>query len=299
MFESEFTRRLKPKTLGGYQKTYQLFKQIIAVSEPEAITANNIALFFKTLQERKRAVGKTFVQTGIKKSTVATYWSKLSAFFSWLENKQYIIKNPLSQMNYPTPAYEDKKFLRKRELERILTAIHLAHNNNLLLLKRNLLLFHLLLLCGLRKEELLQLQVRDIDFERRLLTIRHETSKSGRTRTIPLHSSLMIYLKDYLSERRKLQCPFLLVSCRTDTPLTESGIKHLVLALRNQSGVRFHLHQFRHTFAVNFLKTNNNIAKLKQLLGHKSLSMTLVYLRCIPAEEMKQDIESMSIDKMI
>jgi site-specific recombinase XerD len=81
--------------------------------------------------------------------------------------------------------------------------------------------------------------------------------------------------------------------------LSFDGLKHLVTVLRKWSGVRFHVHQFRHTFAVNFLKSSNNIAKLKQLLGHKDISMTIQYLRCLPPTEMRGDINGMSIDEFI
>ena len=77
------------------------------------------------------------------------------------------------------------------------------------------------------------------------------------------------------------------------------GLKHLVSTVICRSGIRFHLHQFRHTFAVNFLKSSNNIAKLKQLMGHKDIRMTMVYLRCLPTNEMRGDIENMSIDSLM
>jgi len=183
--------------------------------------------------------------------------------------------------------------------KRIITAIQTHHDNNLLLLKRNLVLFYTLLFCGLRKEELLLLQVRDIDFERKIITIRADTSKSGRSRTLPLHTTLHMYLKDYLAARKSYTTPYLIVSSARDHQLSEYGLNHWVEKMKDCSGVYFHLHQLRHTFAVNFLHSSNNIAKLKQLMGHKSIMMTMVYLRCLPVDQMRGDIENMTIDKMI
>jgi integrase/recombinase XerD len=111
----------------------------------------------------------------------------------------------------PTVHYEDRKFLKKEEIEKILSAI-IIHSTRSLVLRRNLIIFYLFLYCGLRKEELLQLQIRDIDLERKLLTVRSATSKVSRTRYIPLHSQLVLCLKEYLNERKKYTTPHLLVS---------------------------------------------------------------------------------------
>jgi integrase len=270
--------------------------------QPEAsldsLAPSMVIQFFKILDQRKRLVGRGVIKTGIRKSTVATYWSKLNSFFEWLKIKGYIQNNPFNELPYPTPVYEDKKFLKKEEIEKILTAI-LTKSDSILLLKRNLVIFHILLFCGLRREELILLQVRDIDFDRKMLTVRAETSKVKRTRYIPLHSQLIMYLKDYLQERRKYTTSLLLVSATKDKELCIGGLKHLVKKLIVNSGVHFHLHQFRHTFAVNFLMTSNNIAKLKQLLGHTDINMTIQYLRCLPTTEIRGDIENMSIDNLI
>jgi integrase len=299
IYECEFIRKVRPETLRGYSCTFTLFLKIASNTTPENLTAATLINFFRILQERKRIVGRGIPQIGIKKSTVATYWSKLNCFFKWLSLKKYIKRNPLSELPYPSPEYDDKKFLLKEEIEKIITAIHTDHDNNILILKRNLVLFYILLFCGVRREEIMLLQIRDIDFERKLLTLRGDTSKSGRSRQIPLHSITIMHLKDYIAARKQYTSPYLLVSSARDEKLTFHGLKHLVQRIRNSSGVQFHLHQFRHTFAVNFLKSSNNIAKLKQLLGHRSIASTMCYLRCLPTDELRGDIESMSIDKLI
>jgi integrase/recombinase XerD len=299
MYESEFVKRVRPETLRGYKTTFELFTRLTPSVTLDSLSTKKIVDFFKLLQERKRIVGKGIIKIGIKKSTVATYWGKLSCFFEWLVVKDYLMVNPLKEMRYPSPEYDDRKYLKKEEVEKIITAILTNHHDNILLLKRNLVLFYILIFCGLRREELLLLQIRDIDFERKMLTVRGDTSKSGRTRQIPLHSTTIMYLKDYLIARKKYVTPYLIVSKSRDERLTTNGLKHLIQKLNNSSEVSFHLHQLRHTFAVNFLKTSNNIVKLKQLLGHKNISMTIIYLRCLPTDELRADIENMNIDSLI
>jgi integrase/recombinase XerD len=298
LYESEFVKKVRPATLKGYSQTFRLFIKLVPQCSLDTVSSGTITHFFKILQERKRLVGKGIIKIGVKKSTVATYWKNLSVFFEWMVSKKHIEANPFKEMRYPSPVYEDRKYLKKEEIEKIIAAIHI-HHNNILVLKRNLVLFYILLFCGLRKQELLLLKVRDIDFERKMLTVSADTSKSGRTRHIPLHSSTIMYLKDYLSARKKYTTPNLFVSSLRDEKLSADGLIHVIQKLRYWSGVEFHLHQLRHTFAVNFLNTSNNVVKLKQLLGHKNISMTLIYLRCLPITQLVGDIENMSIDTFV
>ena len=114
-----------------------------------------------------------------------------------------------------------------------------------------------------------------------------------------MHSLLIRHLVDYLKDRREYKTPFLIVSKNRDDRLSNEGLKHIVIKLSTASGIKFHVHQFRHTFAVNFLKSSSNIAKLQQLLGHRDPSMTLQYVRCLPPHEMRQDIEIMRIDNFV
>lgn len=299
LLECEFVRKSRFETLRGYKQAFSIFIKLIPDASLESFTPSTISNFFKILQERKRIVGKGIIKVGVKKSTIAAYWTKLNSFATWLKMRNHISINPFSEMVHPSPVYEDKKFLKKEEIEKILTAIFNYSNKNLFIHKRNLLIFYVLLFCGLRREELILLQVRDIDLQRKILTVRGDTSKSGRTRHLPIHSQIMVYLKDYLAERKKLATPYLIASSTRDDKLSYDGLKHLVATLNLQSGIKFHLHQFRHTFAVNFLKESNNIAKLKQLMGHTDIRMTMAYLRCLPTKEMRGDIEAMSIDKLI
>ncbi|MBI3626724.1 tyrosine-type recombinase/integrase [Candidatus Uhrbacteria bacterium] len=55
----------------------------------------------------------------------------------------------------------------------------------------------------------------------------------------------------------------------------------------------------RHTFAINLLNNNVDIAKLKQLLGHRDIRMTASYVRCLPPETLSADINLLRLDKLV
>jgi site-specific recombinase XerD len=258
--------------------------------------------FFRRLETRSRLVGHGQQRVGVRSSTVATYRSKLNRFFEWLKANGNLHANPFAGLPYPRVEYEDRKYLTKSSVERVLTTLILAAPwQRRLVRTRNLALFSTLLYTGLRKGELLGLYVSDYDPNHLTLRIRAETSKSRRQRVVPVNSALATALEDYLEERRRkgLQCARLFVSSRGDRPLTAEGLLHLVKRVQQLSGVRFHLHQFRHTFAVNFLNRGGDVAKLKQLLGHRDIRMTSAYLRCLPTAAMRGDVENITLDTLL
>ena len=201
MRQQEFIKRLRPETLRGYRQVFATFTKLMPeVTTPAAITPANILEFYNKLQFRVRLVGKRMIKTGIKNSTVLTYRRKLGLFFEWLRIKEFISKNPFLDMPLPKVDYEDRRFLKKEDVNRILTAIISHHEKNPVAQKRDILMFYILLFCGLRKKELILLELRDVDTARKNITVRGETSKSGKTRHIPLHSNIIDCFKDYLKE---------------------------------------------------------------------------------------------------
>jgi len=172
---------------------------------------------------------------------------------------------------------------------------------NTFIRKRNTAILFLLLGTGLRRNELLGLMVIDIDMERRQLKVRAETSKSKMERIVPLNGMVIPKLEDYLNERKRkdLKTPELFVSDNKDSGMTKHGLRYLIEAIKKTSGMNFHIHQLRHTFAVNLINNGTDISKVKQLMGHKDIRMTSAYLRCIPTKAMRNDVEALTLDNML
>lgn len=295
--ECKYLSQLSAETIRGYTAIFRLFILIVPeVTQPHLLTSEMITEFFKRLQTRERLVGKVVWRTGVKANTIKTYRSKLNTFFIWLEKKQLLLENPLKNIKAPKVAYTDIRALSEIDIRKMYAAVSL-HSQSFLSLRRDTAMISLLAFCGLRLGEFVALEVHDIDFEKQLLTVRSKTSKSGKIRHIPLHPTLQLHLRDYISERNKLQykTPFLLVSTKSDTALSRHGLKHWVATLGHRSGVRFHLHQLRHFFACNLATKDVNPIKIQKLLGHSSLDMTLTYLRSLGTENMQDDINRMSI----
>jgi len=300
--EQRFATRLSPATLRGYRQSLAVLVLLMPTLTTQQLSPAAMTEFFRRLETRSRLLGRGQERVGVKTSTVATYRSKLNRFFAWLKAKGKIPSSPFEGMPYPKVEYEDRQYLGKQAVERIFAALVLAAPwRSRPLRTRNLALFATLLYTGLRKGELLGLRITDLDLERLELTVRAETSKSRLRRAVPINSKLLFALEDYLEQRRRLplQSEHLFSGVSGQQPLTGEGLKHLVEQVKRASGIRFHVHQFRHTFAVNFLNRGGDIAKLKQLLGHRDIRMTSAYLRCLPTAAMRTDVESITLDTLL
>ena len=266
---------------------------------PADLTHTTVTVFFKRLQTRERLVGRGTKVTGVKDSTMTTYASRLKTFFKWLKERKFITDNPLDDIRLPTPAYEDRRALTGEHIKKIMGAI-VQSSKNSLVLRRDLAMVGILTFCGIRRTELVSIEVRDIDLPAGQITIRGETSKSKRTRKIPINPQLKFYLLEYLNERKKrgYKTHYFLVSNSSDTRLTLHGLKHWVARISTASGVKFHLHRFRHTFATNLGMQDVGVIKIQKLMGHTDIKMTQTYLRSVSTEKMKEDIGKLSFENL-
>lgn len=297
--DCEFVKRLRAATISSYRDVFTTFTVIMPeIKLIDDIQPQMLNEFFKRLSTRERKVGRDKTKVGIKPSTTRTYYNKLIAFFKWLEEYDYIEKGSITKKvsKPPLPQYEDEKALKEIEVSKIISAITLNVLNDEFLHSRDLTIILILLYTGIRKGELLGLRVQDVNFESQTLHIKGSTSKSKKSRQIPMHYSLVIHLKAYIKKRKEKQylSPYLIVSSRHDRSLTEYGLKHWVNKYSKISGVPFHIHRFRHTFACTLAKNNADIISIMNVLGHTTTRMTEQYLRSIKASNSKRFIDKIS-----
>ncbi|MBT3690517.1 site-specific integrase [bacterium] len=299
-----YARRVSPVTLRGYESAFDLLMKIIPGVNLNNLNAYTFLDFFEQLEKRERTVGRNIVKIGVRKSTIATYWSKLNQFMIWLKANGHIEQNPFEDkiLEFPNVRYDDLKYLPQKKVEKIFSTINfnMQWKNNFVK-KRNHLILTLALWGGLRKGEILGLQLLDIDLDKKQLTVRAETSKSRLTRRIPLNTLTIQAIQDYLQYRgeKKYTTDNLLVSNNKDKKFTEHGLKHLIAQLNEESGVKFHIHQFRHTYAMNLINSGYDCSMVKTLLGHRDIRMTEKYLRCMPTEIMQGNINKLSFENLI
>ena len=120
---------------------------------------------------------------------------------------------------------------------------------------------------GLRRGELTALEWSDIDFRANLLTVRAAAAKSGSMRRVNLNAEAVAVLRRWQRQTGSAGRLFPVYDFKTawSTLLTEANI----------DGFRWH--DLRHTFASRLAQANVSLNKIRELMGHADLKMTLRY----------------------
>jgi site-specific recombinase XerD len=132
---------------------------------------------------------------------------------------------------------------------------------------RNRALVELVYSAGLRSREVVDLDLRDVDFDQELLHVR---GKGGKERMVPLGEEAASWLARYLHEAR----PELARGAEDALFLSTRGRRLDTSALRRLVP---HPHRLRHAFATHLLEGGADLRVIQELLGHSSLSTTQAY----------------------
>lgn len=138
---------------------------------------------------------------------------------------------------------------------------------------------------GLRGQEVINLKISDVDFER--MTIHIRQSKYKKDRIVPLSPTLVIGLKKYL----KAENPHIWLF-NGKQPVSQYSIRGLSWVMREnlkKTSItkQVNLHTLRHSYATHLLEEGLNIVTLKELLGHAEITTTMIYLHVAQCEYVK------------
>ncbi len=134
------------------------------------------------------------------------------------------------------------------------------------------------LFTGMRKGEILKLKWEDVDLIRRIIYI--VNSKNGEIREIPINDQLLKLLE---SLERKSQFVFVKEDGKPYIDI-DTGFK---AALRRAKIDNFRFHDLRHTYVSHLVMSGVDLMTVKELLGHKTIKMTLRYAHLSASHKMK------------
>lgn len=157
------------------------------------------------------------------------------------------------------------------------------------LAKRDRAALTLLYGCGLRRNEAIHIKIDDIQIEQERIYVRK--GKNYKERLVPLNSSCMRYLLDYIHEGRACFLkdntnPYLLISQRGKRIEGQSLLLRIkLLQKRSENEVlmdkQIGLHTLRHSIATHLLENGMSLEAIAKFLGHSSLESTQIYTHLI------------------
>lgn len=277
--ESKYIKGYSPMTLRRYRQVLSFFCRFAGIEDVSQITHNKV----KELFIHGRTVRKWSANTFI------CYHKSLAVFFRWC------IKNGMMQVNFTDdielPKLEKRlpPKLTKQDAMRLLEIVRNYPYEYRFLRYRNHAIFAAFLFAGIRKKELLQLKMADVDLENMTLFVRQ--GKGSKDRIIPISYRLSEILNDYLKERRRLNktCPEFFASLNHNNGMAEVSLRRLVNRVRETSEINFTMHKLRHTFATLMLEGGCDIFSLSKMMGHSDIKTTTIYLAA-SAEHLRAQI---------
>jgi integrase len=151
---------------------------------------------------------------------------------------------------------------------------------------RDLSIATLMLLCGLRSREVIELTLEDVCLSEGQIHVR---GKGEKERFVPLPPQVTPLLGNYLAvERPKTRSQKLFVSLKGKKrghAMTPAGLRSIFRYHRRCSGVgSANPHRWRHTFGSDMARAGISLAVLKKLMGHADIHTTMLYIEILPED---------------
>lgn len=205
--------------------------------------------------------------------------AELKSFFRFLKRASKLLGNPCSELEgVREPRRLPKAILSVPEMARLLTAIPKDRPSGL----RDWAAVELLYGCGIRRKELVELNLTDLRLGEELV---HILGKGNRERVVPIGKAACQALEAYLKKGRPLLARGthrkLFVSSQHGGPVTHAALLYSIREHAQAAGIKkaVSYHQFRHTCATHMLRGGADLRSIQTLLGHAHLNTTAIYTR--------------------
>lgn len=172
----------------------------------------------------------------------------------------------IEKLERPRREHKLPNVLSKNEVHQILTALRNVKHKTML---------SLLYACGLRRGELINLRISDIDHQRGMLTIRN--AKGRKDRMVPVSERTLVMIDSYLKMYKPITWVFEGQNAgeRYSEQALSSVLKHALEAAGIKKKAT--LHWLRHSYATHLLEAGTDLRYIQELLGHKSSRTTEIY----------------------
>lgn len=249
-------RGRRPKTIESYRLFLTRFAREIGRPIDEVETRDIRRFLLKEERERGNGI-----------ATIASKIHRLNSLYKWLEREELIERNPMLRIDAPTPPKPDPRYLTHEEIEQIRDVATGLDR----------VIFEVLYSSGIRREEAVMLDWEDIDFNAKVLTVRD--GKGGKARKCPLSTRAVMYLQQYLAERKDNE-PWVFRS-QYRKRMSKESIGRRMRILGERAGLRRRLtpHRLRHSMATHLLAAGMPLEMVQEILGHESVRTTQVYAR--------------------
>lgn len=229
---------------------------------------------------------------GIESAARARKLSAIKSFYKYLTVRtKQLQENPVADLEYPKLRKSLPRYLTLDQSAALLQSVSGANQ------KRDYAILMLFLNCGIRRSELVGLNLTDV-YEDRIRVV----GKGNKERFVYFGSSCRRAIDDYLGERNKkvLTDNRALFGSRDGNRISVTAVHRLVKKALLQAGLdasQFSAHKLRHTAATLMLSNGVDVKTVQEVLGHENLNTTQIYTH-IENTELKIAAEANPISRL-
>lgn len=258
-----------------------------------SITTSEIFDFLSYLaNDRPLNPDSTFTDYGIEPAARSRKLSAIKSFYKYLTVRtKQLQENPVADLEYPKLRKSLPKYLTMSQAAALLQAV--SGQNA----KRDYAILMIFLNCGIRRSELVGLNITDV-YEDRIRVV----GKGNKERIVYFGSSCRKALDAYLEERNKMTLTDnrALFGSRNGNRISVTAVHRLVDKALLKAGLdttQFSAHKLRHTAATMMLSGGVDVKTVQEVLGHENLNTTQIYTH-IENTELKLAAEANPLSKL-
>jgi len=257
------------------------------------ITTSDVFDFLSYLaNDRPLNPDSVYTDYGIEPASRSRKLSAIKSFYKYLTVRtKQLEENPVADLEYPKLRKSLPKYLSMEQSAALLKAV--SGQNA----KRDYAILMLFLNCGIRRSELVSLNLSDV-YEDRVRVI----GKGNKERFVYFGTACRKAIDAYLQERSKIELSDnrALFGSRDKNRISVTAVHRLVKKALAQAGLdstQFSAHKLRHTAATMMLSGGVDVKTVQEVLGHESLNTTQIYTH-IENTELKVAAEANPLSKL-
>ena len=260
----------------------------IGIQDIEFITTSDIFDFLSYLANDRTSND----EYGISASARARKLSAIKSFYKYLTVRtKQLVENPVADLEYPKLRKSLPKYLTLEQSAALLSSVSGVNE------KRDYAILMLFLNCGIRRSELVGLNIKDV-YEDRIRVV----GKGNKERFVYFGTACRKAIDAYLIERNKkvLTDNRALFGSRDGNRISVTAVHRLVkkhLLAAGLDSTQFSAHKLRHTAATMMLSGGVDVKTVQEVLGHENLNTTQIYTH-IENTELKIAAEANPLSKL-
>lgn len=273
----KYQRNYSKYTVTNYEEDLKNYKEYLEREHLNYLNIeySDIRLYLMYLKEDRHE----------KNSSICRNLSALRTFYNYLLNKGITNNNPFIYIEGPKKEKRLPRYFEYNELEELFKVPDTKTPYG----KRDMLILEMLYATGVRVGELVNIKVKDINKDERVINI---LGKGNKERIVHFgeyaRDSLDDYLENAYNELNTNNIEYLFINNKK-TKLTERGVRDILTRIIKKTSLKKNIspHMLRHTFATHLLNEGCDILSVQKLLGHESIAATGIYTH-VTTEHLKE-----------